>query len=248
MDEPLDTLTGQGFFYFPAQSSDLDLVYGDGRQQLWLNDPQSYAIDQVSLRRQQALARYGEYSIFLLMWRLADHTQGLVQRCSTCWGDAAEVYGQATREKCPNCFATTFEGGYKARIIRMALWDANESDDRSNKRGDVEISTASIQTTEDFRLRNGDFIIRADGTRWRVQTISTNHLRTGFMHPSLQRTPVGFNYGQVVREDESSVAYIIDPSPTELGNIDLIGARYPHDFSWAENVRGPILPDKVVPL
>lgn len=257
MREPDDTAAGTGTFTFtidriPVPMQDLP----DGRMQSWLPDPQGYAINQVALRHEQALTFYGEYSMFILMWRLADHLKGFVERCSTCWRDdasvgmtkeMAEVYGQSPREKCPNCFGTTFEGGYKARIIRLALWDANEATQQSNRRGEVDVNTASVQTTEDFRMRSGDYIFRADGTRWRVQTISTNHLRTGFMMPSTPRTPVGYNFGQVVREDPATVAYTIDPSPAELADLDMLSARYPHDWAWAENVRGSLYHDDEVP-
>lgn len=209
----------------------------------WLPDPQEYAIEQQRASHDQALAHFGEYAVFVLMWKLADHEKGLVGRCPTCYlnrGDIAETYGQAAQEKCPDCFGTTFEGGYKARIVRLSLWDANEEDIRENKRGQIEISTASIQSTSDFRLRTGDFIFRGDGTRWRMQNVSTNHLRTGFMMPTKDRTPVGYNFGQVMREDPSSVAYEIAPSPQDLRDIDLINQRYPADFSDIEDIRGSL--------
>lgn len=185
---------------------------------LWLPDDQDYAVEQERYRHDQALAFYGENALFVLMWRLEDHEKGLVDRCPTCYvalGKIAEVYGQAAREKCSDCFGTTFEGGWKAKIVRLSLWDANEKDYREKARGETEVSTASIQAPSDFRLRTGDYIFRGDGTRWRMQTVSTNHLRTGFEMPSAARTAAGWNYGQCILEDESSVAYMIEPTPSE---------------------------------
>lgn len=189
---------------------------------IWHPDPQMYAIEQERYRHDQAMASYGEYALFVLMWKLEDHQIGLVARCPTCYGiegakarKTAEAYNQPTQRKCPDCFGTTFEGGWKAKVVRLSLWDVNEVDHAYRQRGEIERATASIQAPSDFRLRTGDYIFRGDETRWRMQTISTNHLRTGFLMPTAVRTPVGYNFGQVMLEDESSVAYMIEPTPEE---------------------------------
>lgn len=218
----------------------------------WLPDPQEYAIEQERSRHEQAMAHFGEYAMFILLWRLEDFEKGLVERCPTCWGAdgsvselIADAYGQPTQERCPDCFGTTFEGGFKARIVRLALWDFNEKDQRPHSRGEVEVQTASLQTTADFRLRTHDYILRGDGSRWRMQTISSNHLRTGFMLPKVDRTPLGYNFGQVVLEDKTSVAYDIPPSEAELAEIDLINSRYPTDWSGIEVIRGDLMHTEV---
>lgn len=219
--------------------------YPDGRLQLWMPDAQDFAISQVALRHENALTLFGEYAMFVLLWRIADHNKGLVERCSVCWDDIAEAYGQSPREKCEGCFGTTFEGGFKARIIRPSLWDANEAANVSHRRGETETANTSIQTTEDFRARSGDFVFRADGTRWRIQSLSTNHLRTGFMMPSVPRTSVGFNFGQVMLEDRSSVAYTIPPGDDAFEAMDLMHTHHPRDFSDYEIIRGSLFHDEV---
>ena len=210
----------------------------------WLPDPKSYEIEQERFRHDQSLWFYGEYAMFVLMWRIEDHENDLVERCGKCYiayGKIAEVYGQPAKEKCDSCYGTTFEGGVKAKIVRPSLWDTNEGLERERERGEVEIRTASIQSTNDFRLRNHDYIFRGDGTRWMVQSISTNHLRSGFDMPTQADTPLGYNFSEVVLQDDSTVAYMIPPDEATLMTIDLPGQRYPTDWSTIEEINGSLL-------
>lgn len=213
---------------------------------LWLPDPQKYAVDQERYRHEDALYHFGEYAIFVLLWRIQDHEAELVARCSTCFTDFGEInetYQQPTIRKCPDCFGTTFEGGFKAKIVRPSLWDFHEADDKTDRagRGEMIAQGASVQATADFRLRTGDYILRGDGSRWQMKTIASSHLREGFEVPSTERTALGFNFGVCNREDESSVAYIIPPLQDDLIDLlDVAYMRYPADFSDVEIVRGPL--------
>ena len=209
----------------------------------WLRDPQGYAIQQERYRHDQALNTYGEYAMFVLRWTIRDYKAGLVERCSECFlarGKIAETYQQPARKDCPSCFGTTFEGGIRAKITRQSLWDANEEDYQDARRGESILQTASVQSTSDFRMRTGDYIFRADGSRWQMRTVSTNALRTGFLEPE-HRTEVGYNYGLVQREDEDTVAYLIPPATADLIDIlDVSYARTPPDFSAFEEIHGPL--------
>lgn len=210
----------------------------------WHQDPQEHALEVLRASHNQALSLYGEYAMFSLMWRLDDFQKGLVERCSECWlanEKRAAAYGQADREKCPTCYGTTFEGGIKARIVRLSIWDTTEEDDEPSKRGEVKRQTTSIQSTSDFRLRSDDYVFRADGSRWRVQQVNTNQLHHGFQMTNSRRTPVAFTYGQVFREDESSVAYEIPPAPEDSDIWDILNRPYPYDFSDIEVVNGDVL-------
>src|SRR5258708_66990 len=100
-----------------------------------LPDPRSYAVEQERMRHNQALYAYGEYAMFALMWTIRDLEHGRVQRCSRCFEDVglndriADTYKQANLRLCPVCFGTSFEGGYRALIIRPSLWDFSEDAD-----------------------------------------------------------------------------------------------------------------------
>lgn len=211
-----------------------------------LRQPQDWAVAQVRQHHDEALYLYGEYSMFVLLWNIDDLEGGLVDRCPTCYiayGDLADVYQQPARRKCEDCFGTTFEGGFKAKIVRPSLWDFGEQTDEEGRRGEEERQVASIQSTEDFRMRNNDWVIRADNSRWQIQTVSGNNLRTGFEHPSRPRSAIAYNYGQVQREDESSVSYLVPPTDAAevTAILDIPWVTSPTDFAAYETIRGPLL-------
>lgn len=209
----------------------------------WLRDPQDYAVQQERYRHDQALNTYGEFAMFVLRWTIRDFKAGLVERCSECmiaYGKIADTYQQPARKDCPACYGTSFEGGIRAKIVRTSLWDANEEDYQDARRGESVLQTASVQSTSDFRMRTGDYIFRADGSRWQMRTVSTNALRTGFLEPE-HRTEVGYNYGLVQREDEDTVAYMIPPATADLiAILDVRDVRYPPDFSAHEEINGSL--------
>lgn len=206
---------------------------------------QDYAIAQERMRHNQALYAMGEYAVFVLMWNIVDFDANLVERCSTCFAVddlIASVYNQPTQNKCPDCFGTTFEGGYKAILVRPSIWDTNEEDYRSGPRGEVITQTSSVQSTSDFRLRTGDYVCRGDGSRYQMRTMSSNELRTGFAMPTAATAVVGYNYGTVSREDESSVAFLLPPSPATLvARLAVPIGVTPTAFADIEVVRGPVL-------
>ena len=181
------------------------------------------------------------------MWTIEDFEASLVARCPTCftnYGSIADVYAQSSKARCPDCYGTTFEGGFRAKIVRPSIWEANEVDYRDDERGKKQTAQASVQSSSDFRLRTGDFIFRGDGSRWQMRTISTDHLRTGFYTPVTNpKAQIGYNFGICNREDDSgSVAAIVPPTSAELITIlNVPGSRAPVDFSSVEVIRGPLL-------
>lgn len=210
---------------------------------LWMPDPQAYAIEQERYRHDEAMALYGEYAMFVLLWNINDFNANLVDRCSTCYityGKIADTYGQASKERCDTCYGTTFEGGYRAKIVRHSIWDVNEEYEREHSKGEITLAKASVQSVSDFRLRTGDFILRGDGTRWRADTLGTHHLRTGFDMPTSTDNPVGYNFTEVVREVDNSVAYMIEPA--DLSVLDVPFQRYPQDWTALEDIVGYLTP------
>lgn len=213
----------------------------------WLPDRQDYAVLQERQRHTEALYQFGEYTMFVVLWRIQDHTAGHVDRCPRCfiaYGKTAEVYQQPAQNDCPECFGTTFEGGYKARLVRPALWDDTKDDHSPNHaRGEVIRSMATIQTTDDFYLRTNDYAFRGDGTRWQVKAGAEVALQTGFHPSSPASAVVGYTFANAAREDESSVAFSIPPTTEEVQAIlSPQHPHYPQDFAEFEVVRGPLVP------
>lgn len=61
------------------------------------------------------------------MWTLQDLKDGLVKRCPVCWD---EVNHQSKRPNdCPNCYGTTFDGGYRPVEIRRVVVNENQNQD-----------------------------------------------------------------------------------------------------------------------
>jgi hypothetical protein len=223
-------------------------------RQHYLRERQGWAADQERFRHNGALYYIGEWIMFFLMWHELDFERGLVPRCSRCWAGAAgskghrvaEVYRQPIQNECPVCFGTTFEGGYRARIIRPAIVADVEETERSDKRGSVHPGNVTFETTYDFRCRPGDFAVRSDGSRWRVQGADRLQVRTGFEHPSQADTAVAYKLPAAL-EESTSVAYKLPP--TSLADVHLAllrQVRFPADFSDVEDIRGQLIPPSIL--
>ncbi len=214
----------------------------------WQRQPETWAEEQVADSHREALYLLGEYTMFVLMWHAVDHERGLVARCSRCFGThthalIAEAYRQPVQERCPVCFGTTFEGGWRARIIRPALWTDSATDTVEHPRGDVQTDSMSVETTEDFTLRRGDYVFRADGTRFRTMELVGAPVRTGFAQPVPSRS-VGGAIAQVRLEDPTTVAYLIPPDRADLVEALAVPATahlVPDLSATYEEANGPLL-------
>lgn len=199
------------------------------------------------MRHVQALYFIGEWVFLILIWHQLDFERGLVGRCSRCWGGGtttrvAEVYKQPTQNECPVCFGTTFEGGYRARIVRPAIVADVEETERQDRKGSMHPATVTFETTYDFRCRPGDFVIRRDGSRWRVRSADRLQVRTGHLHPSQADTAVAYRLPAEL-EERSTVAYKIPPTgESEPARILGQPMRFPGDFSAFEQVNAPLVP------
>lgn len=69
------------------------------------------------------------------IWTLQDLHDGLVRRCPVCWD---EVNHQSKRPNdCPNCYGTTYEGGYRPVEIRRVVVLENANQDTEYDRDGV---------------------------------------------------------------------------------------------------------------
>lgn len=175
-------------------------------------DAKNWDVENERFRHDQSLYRYGEYSIFVTLWTMQDYIAGLVGRCKTCYatvGPVEDTWQQPAYFKCPDCLGSSFEGGYKAILVRPSLWSWNEPTLSQTNRGVLDQGVATVQTTSDFRLQPRDYIIRGDGSRWQSQDVSGDHLDTGFGTQSGIWNATAFIYSNVTREDESSPIYLL---------------------------------------
>jgi hypothetical protein len=216
------------------------------RQPYYVRDRQPWAITQEIQRHDEALYSLGEYAAFALMWHEQDFTAGRVGRCPTCFlaeGRVAKAYGQGDRNRCPDCFGTTFEGGLRALIFRPALFTEVDEDEQKTARGIARPAGLNVESTQDFRILHGDYVFRANGHRYQLRVPERVTLRTGFGTPYQSTTSIGYNVGRAALEDvNASVAYDIPPTATTLRTILSQGRYVPFDFSAYEQVHAPLIP------
>lgn len=194
--------------------------------------------------QEEALYRYGEYAMFVMMWNLDDFKAGLVGRCQRCYvsyGAVANAYKQSSLGNCPDCFGTTYEGGYRARVVRPAIWSDSADDMAVGPRGEVQTTNTTVQTTGDIRLRATDYVFRADGSRWEIQRPTVLPIRTGFgqNHDELIMANLPM---QAIKLDETDTVFLIPPSPSVIvPALNQPVTVAPLNFSAVEDIRGPLL-------
>lgn len=219
-------------------------------QPLYARQTQDWAIQQERQRHDESVYWLGEYAFVALMWHTVDFELGLVGRCHTCFqtGDPIQdritaVYKQPTKQLCPDCYGTTYEGGYRALLVRPFIFtDADESE-KQDRRGSVHPMALNAESTWDFRSYEGDYVFRSDGSRYRVTTQpQRTTLRTGFAHPSQQATTLGYGRMSLGYEEPNTVAYTIAPTGDALASLLTLSApEQPVDFTSVEVIRGPLI-------
>jgi hypothetical protein len=224
-------------------------------QPSWQRDVQRWAISEERRRHVQALWQYGELAVFCLMWTAADNAAGLVARCQRCFANPslnvedriAASYGQGNQYACTDCFGTQFEGGYRALIVRPAIFNDMDKGQTKSSKCVVQPGTLGIETTPDFRVRPGDYCFRSDGDRFQLRQPKRTTLRTGFATPWQQDAAIDYNQLNAALEDPASVAYQIPPAQAELAQVLGTYTRLPADFSWFEVIRAPLIPSESPP-
>jgi hypothetical protein len=213
-------------------------------QGTYLRQTQDWAVAQEIYRHDQALYMVGEYAMYVLLWTASDYAAGLVGLCLTCASDPiSKAYGQPTRNKCPDCYGTRFEGGYRALIVRPSLFIDGDDGQNFSARGVVAPQGGiMIETTTDFRVHSGDYCLRATGERFQLSAPKRATVRTGFA--TVHQATAGFAYNvmDAAVEDETSVAYMIPPAITPLITILSRTGNIPQAFSDVEVLRAPLIP------
>jgi hypothetical protein len=224
-----------------------------GHRPYYLRERQNWAIEQERMRHNGALYHIGEWIFLILMWHQLDFERGLVGRCSRCFVDEptnkgrriAEVYKQPLQNECPVCFGTTFEGGVRALIVRPAIAADVEESERQGAKGSMHPAALTFETTYDFRCRAGDYIVRADNSRWRINSADRLQVRTGFDHPDQFDDAVAYRLPAGL-EDASTVAYKLPPDENVARLALRQPMRFPGNFSAHEIENGPLIPPSIL--
>lgn len=88
------------------------------------------------------------------VWTIYDYEQELVNRCPDCYDD---VLKQVSNTRCPSCYGTGFEGGYKPPIIIWASIAENVNQNRKHENAGVRPeSSPQIRLPTDMNFHDGD--------------------------------------------------------------------------------------------
>lgn len=206
---------------------------GLSNQPFYVRERKDWATAQENYRHDQAIYSIGEYVLFILMWKVEDFEAGYVTKCQRCFlgndltARTGKVYAQPNINKCPECFGTTFSGGVRAKIVRPAIITDSDDEEKLGSKGVTHPQNVSIESTNDFRFRSGDYVVRIDGTRWQLTAPTRVQLRTGFSHPNQTEDSIGYVRAVGNLEDSTSVIYLIPPGPDQIGAILADPVRYP---------------------
>jgi hypothetical protein len=215
----------------------------------YIRDTQSWAVDQERYRHAEALYWVGEPAVVTMLWHVVDYEAGLCERCHTCFSSSdllenrvSHVYDQPTRNKCPECFGSSFSG-YRARIVRPFVFADVTETEKQNRRGSVHPEAMTGETTGDFRVYEGDYVFRADGSRWRLTDRPRQiTLRSGYAYPFRETESIGHAQLPLGYEEPTTVAYLVPPSKASLRQLAQ-PSRLPGYFSVLEQIHGPLIPE-----
>ena len=151
----------------------------------------------------EALQWYGEECVVRLLWRAEDAAQGLVTYCLTCQDSpnpsrpdinvqrrASNVYKQSGNSYCPDCYGTTFTGGFKPIAYHLYMLASDTPEIRRNlTTGQFWQENPQVQFSWYPQIRQGDLVVRIsswDGdtpllstTRFQVNNVDVHSVRTG---------------------------------------------------------------------
>ena len=195
----------------------------------------------------EALYTFGEYAMFVLLWHPEDFDRGLVGRCPVCftaYGREAEAYGQGAKNLCPACYGTSFENGYRAKIIRPALFTDHDRDNVESRRGSLSTDTVTLETTVDFAMNRGDWVVRANNQRFAAQVMNATVIRSGFGMPADSRSVGAAAVSLHLEDRKSSPAYLVQPTLDSAVRTLLslpVATHLPPDLAAFEVLHGNLL-------
>ena len=155
----------------------------------------------------ETLQWFGEECVVRLLWRAEDAQAGLVTYCLTCQDSpnpstptasgnlairtrASKVYRQSGNSYCPDCYGTTFTGGFKPVAYHLYMLASDTPEIRKTlQTGQFWQQNPQVQFSWYPQIRQGDLVIRIEqwvkGTpvlstdRWQVSNVGIQTIRTG---------------------------------------------------------------------
>jgi hypothetical protein len=162
---------------------------------------------EIDLQRfhDETLQTYGEQCLLRLLWRAEDFTAGLVDRCTVCQDSesptnpdisvqqrVAKVYGQSGNTYCPNCFGTSFNGGFQNIVYQLFMLAADTPDKRNNQVvGQFWNQNPRAQFSWYPQIRQGDLVARVESWSGNSPTLVSQLFIVSNVEPITVRTGPG---------------------------------------------------------
>jgi len=151
----------------------------------------------------EALQWYGEECVVRLLWRAEDAQAGLVTYCLTCQDSpnptapstgiqtrVSQVYRQTGNSYCPDCYGTTFTGGFQPTAYHLYMLATDTEDNRRMlQTGQFWRQNPQVQFSWFPQIRQGDLVVRitqwdgdtplASSTVFQVSNVQPITVRTG---------------------------------------------------------------------
>lgn len=135
---------------------------------------------EVQRREYWLLSRFGGIKSYLF------RRKNYGKRCTTCWDPLTET---VTRDNCPNCIGTSFEGGYFTPVSLFLQYDPTPNNLVKNYVGQDEENQIGAWTISMPDVRLGDIIIRTGGWEaYEVTRIATTELQGNVVRQMLTLT------------------------------------------------------------
>jgi len=153
----------------------------------------------------ETLQWFGEECIVRLLWRAEDAAAGLVTYCQTCQDSPnpsnpsssvqsrlSNVYKQSGNSYCPECFGTTFTGGFQPTAYHLYMLASDIEDVRKNlSTGQFWQQNPRVQFSWYPQIRQGDLIARVESWSNNIPTSISELFQVNSVFPQTIRTGPG---------------------------------------------------------
>jgi hypothetical protein len=153
----------------------------------------------------ETLQWFGEECVVRSIWRAEDAAAGLVTYCQTCQDSpnpsspstsvqlrASKVYKQSGNSYCPECFGTTFTGGFQPIAYHLYMLAADTTDVRKNlTTGQFWQQNPQVQFSWYPQIRQGDVVFRIDQWNNGIPVLCNQIFQVSNVAPVTVRTGPG---------------------------------------------------------
>jgi len=174
----------------------------------------------------ETLQWYGEECIVRQLWRAEDQVNGLVSYCITCQDSpnpsspdsaiqnrVSQVYRQTGNSYCPDCYGTTFSGGFKTTCYHLYMLAADTPQVRSNlSTGQFWKNNPQVQFSWYPEIRVGDLVIRVNQWNNGVPTSLGERFTVSTVQPQSIRTGPGVSYNTTIYVNQTTTLENVPPS------------------------------------